>query len=433
MIPRSALAEIAVSLRFADRDELRVASADVDLDPLEVVRAGHAAFGEAAFYSDPDGRAVGGLGATRRIVAAGPERFFRLDAELAELPSGLPALLGFAFAPEGAAGEEWDGFPAAEIVVPQIAVVREAGTSRLVLTVPPGADPAGVLAAAATLRPPAEPRIPEPAGLAVVPVPELGEWREQVEDAIASIGAGGLDKVVLARSLAVRRGAPASGFDLVALLRDRHPRCRAFGWQAGDAVFVGASPELLVRRSGRRFEAVPLAGSAPRGSDPGEDRLLGDALLASAKDREEHALVVDDVVRRLLPHSDSLDVAPGPRLERFTTVQHLATTVSGGGEARLLTLVDALHPTPAVGGSPAAEALSFIRKVESIDRGWYSGGIGWVDSGGDGDVSVALRCALLRDDTARLYAGNGIVAGSDPDAEVGETRLKLRPMLDLLT
>jgi isochorismate synthase len=433
MVPRAALAAIAVDLRAAPRDTLRVAHAEVDLDPLEVVRAGQAAFGEAVFYTDPDGRSIGGLGAARRIVAAGPERFFRLDGALAGLPSGTPAMVGYAFSADGATSEEWDGFPSAEVVIPQIAVIREAGASRLVVTVPPGSDPAGALAAAATLRMPAEPELLEPGAFAVVPEPEPEDWREQVEEALASIAAGGLDKVVLARSLVVRRGTPIPAFDLVALLRDRHPRCRAFGWQAGDAAFVGASPELLVRRSGRRFETIPLAGSAPRGSDPAEDRRIGDALLASAKDRGEHSLVIDDVVRRLLPFSEVLDVAPGPRLERFSTVQHLSTAVSGTSSSRLLTLVDALHPTPAVGGTPSAEALAFIRKVEEIDRGWYAGGIGWLDPSGDGEVSVGLRCALVRDDTARIYAGNGIVAGSDPDAEVAETRLKLRPLLELLT
>jgi isochorismate synthase len=393
LIPRPALAQLAADLRAGDRDTLRVARVEVDLDPLEVVRSGQAAFGEAAFYG----------------------------------------VLGYAFSPDGAAGEEWDGFPSAEVVVPHLAVVREAGVGALIVAIPPGADPAGTLAVAATLRSAGEPRIPEPTDLGLVSEPGPEEWREQAEEAIASIRAGGLDKVVLARSVVVRRGAPIPAFDVVALLRDRHPRCRAFGWQAGDAGFVGASPELLVRRMGERFEALPLAGSARRSTDPAEDRRLGDALLASPKDRGEHALVIDDVVRRLLPHADSLDVAPGPRLERFSAVQHLATPVSGIGSARLLTLVDALHPTPAVGGSPTAEALAFIRKVEAIDRGWYSGGVGWLDPSGDGSVSVALRCALVRDDTARVFAGNGIVAGSDPDDEIAETRLKLRPILDLLT
>jgi isochorismate synthase EntC len=155
-------------------------------------------------------------------------------------------------------------------------------------------------------------------------------------------------------------------------------------------------------------------------------------LLASDKDRAEHRWVVRDVARRLAPLADVIDVPPAPRLERLSTVQHLATPITGSGDARLLELVGALHPTPAVGGTPTPEALSFIGKMESVPRGWYSGGIGWLDPGGDGEVALALRCALIRDDEAVVFAGNGIVGASLPEEEVAETRLKLRPMLDLL-
>lgn len=433
MIPRPELVEISLALRAGDADGLRVASIPVDVDPLEVVRAGSAAFGEAAFFGSPDGRAVGGLGAARRIVAAGADRFVRLDREPSGLPPGAVALVGFSFAPDGSTSAEWSGFPPAEVVVPQIAVIREGGRSRLVIAVPPGSDPAGVLASVATLRPAPDPRVGVEGPLLIDPIPSPEVWGEQVEEAVASIRAGGLDKVVLARALRVRPGGRVGGFDVVAMLRDRYPRARVFGWQAGDAVFVGASPEMLVRRRGARFEALPLAGSAPRGRTPAEDRAFGDELLASAKDRAEHALVVEEVARRLIPMADAIDVAPEPHLERFATVQHLATPVTGTGSARLLQLVDALHPTPAVGGSPTPEALAFIAKVEAIDRGWYAGGIGWIDGAGDGETAVALRCGLVRGDALLMFAGNGIVADSDPGAEVTETRLKFRPLLDLIT
>ena len=156
-------------------------------------------------------------------------------------------------------------------------------------------------------------------------------------------------------------------------------------------------------------------------------------MLASDKDRSEHSLVVDDIAVRLRPFAETLDVPVEPLLERFATVQHLATPITGTGDVRMLRLIEALHPTPAVGGTPRSEAMAFIAKIEGIDRGWYSGGIGWADPRGDGEVSVALRCALTRGDEAVLFAGNGIVAGSDPVAEVEETRLKFRPLLDLLT
>ncbi len=186
-------------------------------------------------------------------------------------------------------------------------------------------------------------------------------------------------------------------------------------------------------REAERFQLRPLAGSAPRGATADEDRRLGDGLLASEKDRLEHAIVVDDAVARLEPLSTGISRPAHPIVDRLPTVQHLATPITGTTSARILELVGAVHPTAAVGGSPRAEALGFIDKQEGIDRGWYAGGIGWIDPDGDGDLAVALRCALVRGGHATVYAGNGIVAGSDPDRELAETRLKLRPMLELLT
>ncbi|NIS34928.1 MAG: isochorismate synthase, partial [Actinobacteria bacterium] len=193
---------------------------------------------------------------------------------------------------------------------------------------------------------------------------------------------------------------------------------RVFGWQQGSSTFVGASPELLVTREADRFQLRPLAGSAPRGATADEDRRLGDGLLASEKDRLEHAIVVDDAIVRLEPLTSGITRPAQPVLQRFATVQHLATPITGSTEARILELVGAVHPTAAVGGAPRTEALGFIEKQEGIDRGWYAGGIGWLEPDGDGDLAVALRCALVRGDHATVYAGNGIVAGSDPDREL---------------
>jgi isochorismate synthase EntC len=156
--------------------------------------------------------------------------------------------------------------------------------------------------------------------------------------------------------------------------------------------------------------------------------------MASAKDRSEHRLVVDDVTERLAAVASDVVVAP-IALRRMPTVQHLATEVSAAtrDDIPVLEIVDRLHPTPAVGGTPRDQALAYIDKVEGIDRGWYSGGIGWFEANGNGEVAVALRCALIRGDHALVFAGNGIVADSDPAAELAETRLKLRPLLELLT
>jgi isochorismate synthase len=228
-------------------------------------------------------------------------------------------------------------------------------------------------------------------------------------------------------------GAP-DGFDLVGHLERSYRRCYGFGWRTGGATFIGASPELLVRLDRGTITSNPLAGSARRGEGDEEDRILAEALMRSVKDRVEHRFVVDDVAKRLAPFSISLDVPAAPSLKKMATVQHLSTRISGEArpEAEILELVGALHPTPAVGGTPREAAQAFIDKAESFDRGWYTGGVGWIDSAGDGEFAIALRCALLEGTRAHIFAGAGIVGDSIPDLELLETRLKFRPMLELL-
>jgi menaquinone-specific isochorismate synthase len=312
-------------------------------------------------------------------------------------------------------------------------VVRLGGRSRLTIAVAPGSDGRRSLSMVAALRAPRQATQVRDAPLTVEARPSPGDWMGLVTEAVRAIESGSLDKVVLARTVLVRASSIMEPFDLVAVLRDRYPSCRVFGWQESGATFLGASPEMLVARQGAHVRLEPLAGSAPRGGDAEEDRRLGDRLLASVKDRHEHAIVVDDAVARLEPFLGSVSRPEDPILQKFPTVQHLATSISGSTDARLLTLAEALHPTPAVGGSPREAALALIDKLEGLDRGWYAGGVGWADPAGDGEIALGIRSALVAGDRATLYAGNGIVAGSDPEEELEESRLKLRPMLDLLT
>jgi isochorismate synthase len=431
LIPPAALAEAEAALR-APGEGLRAAAIPVDLDPLELVRAGAGAFGSAVFFSSPVGRAVGGLGTAWTARTAGPDRFVLLDRALCRsLPDGTGAVVGFSFAPGGPYAPEWAGFPAAVAVLPQVAVWQRGGRSLLVFAVPAGGSPAAVLAAAGMLRRPGPPEVPESTGRSREVHP-AGDWMDRVGQAVAAARAGSPAKVVLARARHLALARAAQPFDVVAALRDCYPGCHAYGWQAGSAALVGASPELLISRAGEWFETRPLAGSARRGADAEEDRRLGDRLLADPKERAEHAFVVEEVASHLAPLAESMDRPPGPRLERLAGVQHLATPIGGTTAARLLALVEALHPTAAVGGVPRAEALAYIDKVEGMDRGWYAGGVGWADASGDGEVAVALRCALLRGEEALVYAGAGIVADSEPAAEAAETDLKMGALLDVL-
>jgi salicylate biosynthesis isochorismate synthase/menaquinone-specific isochorismate synthase len=202
----------------------------------------------------------------------------------------------------------------------------------------------------------------------------------------------------------------------------------------GDATFVAASPELLVRREGQRASTVALAGSARRSADPAVDDHLGEQLLRSDKDREENAIVARRIARALAPHSVWVTAAPEPVLARVENIQHLARPIRAqlAEPISALALAGLLHPTPAVGGEPRAAALALIPALEGMDRGWYAGPVGWTDATGDGEFCVALRCALLRGRIAHLYAGSGIVADSDPAAELAETEVKLEALLPVL-
>jgi len=213
-------------------------------------------------------------------------------------------------------------------------------------------------------------------------------------------------------------------------LRRAHPSCFAFA--AGG--FVGASPELLIRRRGRWAWSRPMAGTVERGGSRSEDKRLVSALRSSPKERDEHRLVVEDVRRRLGELCQDVFVK-GPELVGLSSVTHLATTVTGRLDPpapSALALAGVLHPTPAVGGQPREAALAVIAELEGFDRGQYAGPVGWVDSRGDGDWAVALRCAQIDGRRAFLAAGAGIVSGSDPEAEWAETQAKLEPMMRAL-
>ena len=255
-------------------------------------------------------------------------------------------------------------------------------------------------------------------------------WTGAVRRALSAIAAGSLEKLVLARRVTVWGDQPFPVPVVVDRLRKAHPSCFTFLFEG----FVGASPELLLRRRGRRAWSRPMAGTVERGGSPADDRRLVGELRRSAKDHDEHRLVVEDVRTRLEACSQEVFVK-GPELVSLSSVTHLATSVTarlGHPAPTALGLVAALHPTPAVGGSPREAALAAIAELEGFDRGLYAGPVGWVDRRGDGDWAVALRCARVDGRRAVLSAGAGIVAGSDPEQEWTETQAKLEPMLRAL-
>lgn len=256
------------------------------------------------------------------------------------------------------------------------------------------------------------------------------DWMEIVCTARAQISAGNFDKAVLARQVTISAPSPLDGVAITGLLHSAYPGCFVFLFEN----LVGASPELLIRRVGDVVDSIPLAGSAPRGETPNKDLILGRRLRESAKNRSEHDLTVNSVMDGLNPHCAELVAEAEPSLLLLANLQHLSTKVQGrlSGTTDALELVGALHPTAAVCGVPRLQAIEFIRNAESFERGRYAGPIGWMDHHGDGEWALALRCALLDGNTARVFAGAGIVADSDPEEELQETRLKLQAMLDVL-
>jgi menaquinone-specific isochorismate synthase len=406
------------------------------------------------------GEGLVGWGETARItLPAGEDRFTagekwlralfdgaQVDDQVAEPGCGLVAFGSFTF------DSTSDG---SVLVVPGTIIGRRNGRSWLTtispaagLVPPPRAAPEGApgprdvawrLAAQAPSAPQGVPGGRSP-WLAESAPAELRwhdgsltapEWERAVAAGVTRIRAGDLRKVVLARDLFATASADIDVRLIMRRLSGHYPDCYTFAC----ADLVGATPELLIRRRDTDISALVLAGTFPRGRDAAEDAALGAALLASAKENEEHEYAVAGVQSTLAALCDRLDVEPAPSLLRYANVQHLGTRVTGrlaarhaGGEHSVLALAAALHPTGAVCGTPAEAAMELIRDLEGMDRGRYAGPVGWIDARGNGEWGIALRCAEVDGRRARLFAGCGIVAGSDPAAELAETQVKFAPM-----
>ncbi|MGP3965363.1 isochorismate synthase [Nonomuraea sp. 3N208] len=252
------------------------------------------------------------------------------------------------------------------------------------------------------------------------------EWEHVVARAAQRIRDGELEKVVLARDLVATAERPIDVRLLLGRLARRYPECYTFSV----AGLVGATPELLIRRTGQEIESLVLAGTTPRGTGPADDVARGAALLASAKDRHEHECAIASVRQTLAPLCSSLTTPDEPELLMLPNVQHLASHVSGrlADGASVLDVVAAMHPTAAVGGTPTDTAIKVIRELEGMDRAGYAGPVGWIDAHGDGEWGIALRSGLIQGRRARLFAGGGIMGDSDPAAELAEAQAKFRVM-----
>jgi menaquinone-specific isochorismate synthase len=387
------------------------------------------------------GEGLAGWGEVARLVIpAGEDRFTAGEKWLSELFDGAEITDEVGVPGSGPVAFGSFTFDAAcdgsVLVVPAAVLGRRSGRYWLT-TMGPVPDGDGDALAAPSSQPTAPAWLRWHDGSLTAP-----QWQQAVEAAVTRIQAGDLSKVVLARDLLATASDEIDVRIVMARLAARYPDC----WTFSCAGLVGATPELYIRREGAEISSLVLAGTARRGNGPADDEAVGAALLSSAKDREEHRYVVADVRATLAPLCERLDVDDDPWLLRLANLHHLATTVTGrlarprgpnggaglGEHPSALALAAALHPTAAVCGTPSAVAMELIRELEGMDRGRYAGAVGWVDARGNGEWGIALRSAELAGARARLFAGCGIVADSDPVAELAEAQVKFRPMQDAL-
>jgi salicylate biosynthesis isochorismate synthase/menaquinone-specific isochorismate synthase len=409
-------------------------------------------------WEQPDRRfALAGLGVAHEATSRGEGRFAEVAEEcqrigrgcVLEEPSGLPAgagpvwLGGFAFDPDGGSTPTWSSLAPASLVLPEISICRSGERSFLTVNaiVGPGDDSErlgerlGTRLAGLRLDAPLPLLDPHPTAHAEIrSARPPREFEAAVEGATARIEEGEFSKVVLAREVIVRAAAAHDPAALFGAMREQFPACFCFCCGTPEAAFIGASPELLVRRAGASVSTVALAGSTRRSSDPAVDDHLGEQLLRSDKNRREQRIVSERIVRALRPHAVWVEAAAEPEIVKVANIQHLATPVIAqlAEPHSAIEMAGLLHPTPAVGGEPWPAAAAAITDLEGMDRGWYAAPVGWMDATEDGEFCVALRSALLRDREAHLFAGVGVVAGSDPAAELEETEVKLGALLPLI-
>ncbi len=410
---------------------------------------------------DRGGSVLAALGAATIVEARGGERFeassaaCRRIAERAEreepgddpiAPRGAGPVFvgGFSFAEAGGAAPEWSSLAPAQLLLPELSLVRGDGEARATLNAVVDGDeaPEAVLERLerrlASIDPAArmplfDPHLVESPRVSSAAPPE--HYEGAVARAVERIRAGELEKVVLAREVRVHAPRDHDAAALFDGLRTGFPGCYCYLVGTPDVSFAGASPELLVRREGGRVQTVALAGTTRRSADPAVDRHLGEQLLSSPKNRAEQAIVTRRIERRLRGVSVWVAPAEEPVLVKVQNVQHLATPIRAQlAEPRsAIELAGLLHPTPAVGGEPWGRAQRLIPELEGLDRGWYAGPVGWTDLEEDGEFCVALRCGLLRGEVAHLFAGDGIVRDSVPAEELAETEAKLAALLPLLS
>ncbi len=401
---------------------------DLDLDPIAIA-------GDSGVVWMHDGFALAGLGQAATITIgvdapptteATPLAHIESISDLDRTGTGAVAFGALDF-------ERRADRLSGSVVVPEVVYGRDREGNRWVTWIGTGPPPEVHELAARLMSPTDEPTSAAPlkagpSNYAIATTRSTDDWCASVAAARDALRAGVARKVVLARDVVITCDAPIPRARVLRRLLRNYASCYVFAMPT----LTGASPELLVARRGDLVRSQPMAGTTGRSPDPSADARLAASLLASHKDRIEHQITIDMVHDTLLSWCSYLDAETEPQVVSVANLHHLATCVEGRLSQPLpsvLELVAALHPTPAVGGDPRHEALGLIAQHEGFDRGSYAAPVGWIDHRGNGEFAVGVRSAEIRDNVARLFAGVGVVADSDPTAELEETRVKLETML----
>ncbi|MFQ3567384.1 MAG: isochorismate synthase [Aggregatilineales bacterium] len=413
---------------------------------------------QARFFWRGDGVTWAAWGEAARAVADGDERFTEIREQLEALFAGfeevdeLPAAAqprvfgGFAFRPDHRPSGLWSAFDAALFVLPRVQLTEVDGevwltVNRLVSTeqsIGEARHSARLEAdhiALSLVSVAGEHSSARPLARSVLYEQGRADWEARAAEAVRRIKAGELEKVVLARTADLLFDDAPDVVAFIGALDRSYPETYRFLIEPlpGHA-FYGATPELLVELRGNQMRTAALAGSRPRGRTPFEDSAYAEQLRTSAKEQAEHRVVVDSLRLLIAPFASQIDMPAEPDIYRLANIQHLYTPITArlSGRFDILDLVEALHPTPALGGSPRMAALAAIRELEPFERGWYAAPVGTIDRYGEGTFAVSIRSAVTVNDHARLYAGVGVVSASDPASEWEETSLKFRPLMAAL-
>jgi menaquinone-specific isochorismate synthase len=416
---------------------------------------------ERFYWREPDSLLVlAGFGKAAELIAWGKNRFQRIEHLAQRLfqhaiienptPIASPRLMGgFSFRDDFVPDHTWAVFHPAHFVLPHFLLTQTGSESWLTINslIPRDESPSSYVPylwqALASRYAWLVASLPEQSHTTPVCPPPVklrypmsrASWQEMIDDAVSCMQAGGLRKVVLARASEVSCGDSIQVDQVLKNLDEQYPGCYRFLFEPQPRhAFLGATPELLVKVAGTELTTMGLAGSIRRGQTPAEDEQLAQEMLNSPKERYEHRLVVEELRRRLKLRTSSLSYSTIPKILKFRNIQHLFTPIQGvlKRPSGVLRLLGSLHPTPALGGSPREAAMEYIRNAEPIPRGWYAAPVGWLTPDLDGEFAVAIRSAVIQERRAWLYAGAGIVAGSQADQEWKETALKFKPVLQAL-